>query len=129
MLVLRTMEQVEQAAQRMTRHGDEAVSGLTLAQQSEWATVKAQYVEALYQSVQTIMRAKAAYDMAVLEEQNKQPAAREELRGWLVAHGVDLEQVSIMRPGLNITSSLTSIPAQLDKSDVEPFADQLLAGC
>ncbi len=68
MLVLRTMEQVEQAAQRMTSHGDEAVAGLTLAQQSEWATVKAQYVEALYVSVKTIMRAKPAYDMAVLEE-------------------------------------------------------------
>ena len=111
MLVLRTMEQVEREAQRMTSHGDEAVLGLTLAQQSESATLKAQYIEALSASVEKIMKAKAAYDMAVLDEQNKQSAAREDVRAWLAAHGVDQKQVSMMQPRLIVPSSLPSIPA------------------
>ena len=93
-MVAFTTGQAAQTAQHLPTQWDEAVSRLTPAIQSEWATLKGYYMEELRDSMIRMTKAQAAYQMAVLEERKKQAAAREDLNAWLAAHGVDRKQVA-----------------------------------
>ena len=88
-----TMEQAEQTTRYMTMWLDEAGAKVPAAKQGEWMTEKGRYIEAVYDSVERMMIAESAYQMVMLEEQNTQLAAIEQLKAWKAKHGCDWKHI------------------------------------
>ena len=76
------------------------VEALTHEQRIEWARVKCEYLAAVHASQEEAHAAKAEYKRLLREEQRTQEAARQQLRSWLLEHGVPLDVVEEKLPPL-----------------------------